>query len=169
MKKILDTSNSALNGVAVFFVFCLAIIPVSGQESIAVTGANISGSNGSASISVGQVFYSTYSGVNGSVAQGIQQPHEISVLSGLEHAALIKLESYVYPNPTSDYLLLNINDEEISAYTFFLYNLKGELLLSDKIRENITSISMRGLSTSNYLLKIFKNKQEMTTYKILKK
>ncbi len=169
MKKILYSGSSSLNRVGVFFVLCLAILPITAQESIAVSGTNASGSNGSASISVGQIFYSTYSGANGTVAQGIQQPHEISVLSGLEHAALIKLESYVYPNPTSDYLILKINDEEIAAYTFFLYNLKGELLLSDKIRENITSISMRGLSTSNYLLKIFKNKQEMTTYKILKK
>jgi hypothetical protein len=55
------------------FYFSTAI----GQESIKTTVSNATGSEGSASYSIGQVVYQTHTGTNGSVAEGIQQPYEI--------------------------------------------------------------------------------------------
>ena len=54
------------------------------QQAIPASGGNASGSGGSASYSVGQVIYSKNTGTNGSVAQGIQQPYEIMVVTGIE-------------------------------------------------------------------------------------
>ena len=61
------------------------------QEVISSSGGNVSGSGGSVSYSVGQVVYTTNTGTNGSVAQGVQQPYEISVVTGIEEATNINL------------------------------------------------------------------------------
>ncbi|MCB0409870.1 MAG: hypothetical protein KDD29_06595, partial [Flavobacteriales bacterium] len=49
------------------------------QENTVSSGGDALGVGGSASYSVGQVVYTTHTGVNGSIAQGVQQPYEISV------------------------------------------------------------------------------------------
>ena len=62
------------------------------QEAIPATGGEASGSGGSASYTVGQVVYTTNVGTNGnSVAEGVQQPYEISVVTGIPEAKDISL------------------------------------------------------------------------------
>jgi hypothetical protein len=52
------------------------------QNTIPAAGGNAKGSGGSASFTVGQIFYTKLSGTNGTVIQGIQQPYEISMPNG---------------------------------------------------------------------------------------
>ncbi len=70
------------------------------QQAVPASGGDAVGSGGSSSYTVGQVLYTTNSGANGSVAQGIQQPYEISTLVGLE-VTEINLKLSAYPNPTN--------------------------------------------------------------------
>ena len=67
------------------------------QEAIITSGGDASGSTGSVSYTIGQVVYTTNTGTNGSAAQGVQQPYEISVVTGLEEAKGINLDFSVYP------------------------------------------------------------------------
>ena len=92
----------------------LGLTGLQAQESVNATGSNASGSGGSASYSVGQVVYTTNTGTNGSMAQGVQQPYEILVATGLEEAKSINLTVSAYPNPTTDYLTLEVKDFELS-------------------------------------------------------
>jgi hypothetical protein len=72
------------------------------QESVNTAGGNASGSGGSVSYSVGQIVYTTNTGDNGTVAQGVQQAYEISAVTGIEEANNISLIVSAYPNPTTD-------------------------------------------------------------------
>ncbi len=45
------------------------------QENTIATGGEATGAGRTASYSVGQVVYTTATGANGSVAQGVQQPY----------------------------------------------------------------------------------------------
>ena len=54
------------------------------QEVTTTTGGNASGSGGTVTYSVGQIVYATNTGTNGSVAQGVQQTYEISIVLGIE-------------------------------------------------------------------------------------
>jgi hypothetical protein len=79
--------KSKVNRLAKGFLILLSTLTFSlstihAQEAIPAGGGNASGSGGSASYSVGQVVYTTNTGTNGSAAQGVQQPYEISVVSG---------------------------------------------------------------------------------------
>jgi hypothetical protein len=59
---------------------------VHAQESINASGGEATGSEGTVSYSVGQVFYSTFSDQgNGSISEGVQQNLEIETLG--EHVS----------------------------------------------------------------------------------
>jgi hypothetical protein len=138
------------------------------QESINVTGGNASGSGGSVNYSVGQVVYQTHTGTNGSVAEGVQQPYEISVVTGLEQANGINLSVSAYPNPTNDYLTLSADNFETSNLSYQLFYMKGKLLESKKLEGNQTRIVMSNLVPATYFLKVTQNNQEIKTFKIIK-
>lgn len=163
----------------------LGITGLQAQESINTAGGNASGSGGSVSYSVGQVTYQTYTGTNGSVAEGVQQPYEISVLMALEETKGINLLVSVYPNPTSDYLTLSISDnvkpsQNLSFLSYQLNDMNGKILQSEIITGNQTSIDMSNLLPATYFVKVLaqwgndrtgiiqKNKK-LITFKVLKK
>jgi len=146
----------------------LGLTGLQAQESVNATGGNASGSGGSASFSVGQVVYTTNAGTSGSVAQGVQQPCEISVVNGIEEAKGINLSVSAYPNPTTDYLTLEVNDYELSNLSCQLYDMQGKLLQSMKITGKQTSIVMSNLVPATYFVKVTENNKEVKIFKIIK-
>lgn len=146
----------------------LGLTGLQAQTSVNATGSNASGSGGSVSYSVGQVVYTTNIGTNGSVAQGVQQPYEISVVTGIEEAKGINLLVSAYPNPTTDYLTLSIDEFDISNLSYQLYDINGKLLQSEKITGNQTSIVMSNLVPANYFVKVIQSNKEVKTFKIIK-
>ena len=146
----------------------LGLTGLQAQTSVNATDGDVSGSGGSVSYSVGQVVYTTHTGTSGSVAEGVQQPYEISVVTGLEEAQSINLSVTAYPNPTTDYLTLRIDEFEISNLSFQLYDMNGKLLQNEKITGNQTSIAMGNLVPANYFVKVIQGNKEVKTFKIIK-
>jgi hypothetical protein len=146
----------------------LGLTSLQAQESVNATGGNASGSGGSASYSIGQVVCQTHTGTSGSVAQGVQQPYEISVVTGLEEAKGITLTVSAYPNPTTDYLTLEVKEFELSNLNFQLYDMSGKLLQNEKIAGNQTSIVMTNLVPATYFIKVIQRNKVVKTFKIIK-
>jgi hypothetical protein len=146
----------------------LGLTGLQAQESVNATGGNASGSGGSASYSVGQVVYTTNTGASGSVAQGVQQPYEISVVTGLEEAKGINLSISAYPNPTTDFLTLEVKDFKLSNLNFQLYDMQGKLLQNEMITGDQTSIIMNNLVPATYFVKVTEGNKEVKTFKIIK-
>ena len=146
------------------------------QQATVVAGGTASGNGGTVSYSIGQVVYSTATGSNGSVAQGVQQAYEITAVTGIEEAKGISLEVSAYPNPTTDYLTLTIgisnslNDEPMS---YKLYDMTGKIVETQKIVDENTTIVMSNLLPATYFLTVVKivdgkSPQEIKTFKIAK-
>lgn len=142
---------------------------IQAQKTIPASGGNASGSEGSVSYSVGQIVYTTITGTNGSVTQGVQQPYEISVITGIEEAKDISLEIAVYPNPASDFVRLKIEDNDIQNLRYQLYDINGNILLDKRVEGNETNISIQNLLSSTYFLKVIHGNKAMKTFKIIKK
>jgi hypothetical protein len=138
------------------------------QENVNATGGNASGNGGSASYSVGQVTYNTNTGTNGSVTQGVQQAYEISVVTEIETAKSISLTISAYPNPTTDYLTLEIQEFELSGLSYQLYDMNGKTLLNEKITNSLTNIAMSNLVPTTYFIKVIAGNKEIKTFKIIK-
>lgn len=146
----------------------LGLTGLQAQESVNTTGGDASGSGGSASYSVGQVVYTTNTGTNGSVAQGVQQPYEISVVTGFEEAKGINLSVTAYPNPTTDYLTLSISEFEISNLSYQLYDMTGKLLQNKKLTGTETQIDMRNLVPTTYFVRVIAEHKSVKEFKIIK-
>jgi hypothetical protein len=155
-------------GVATLLTFTFSLTSVSAQESLNATGGDASGSGGSASYSVGQVFYTTNTVTSGSVAQGVQQPYEILVVTAIEEAKGINLSVMAYPNPTTDYLQLKVESEKLKDLSFQLYDMNGKLLQNEKITGNQISIVMSNLVPATYFVKVIQRNKEVKTFKIIK-
>lgn len=138
------------------------------QTTIPASGGNASGSGGTASYSVGQIVYIKNTGTNGSASQGVQQPYEISVVTGIEEAKDILLEFVVYPNPASDLVRLKISNFEIQNLKYQLYDMNGNLMQQNYIFSDETNIPLQSFLPSIYFLKIIQDRKEIKTFKIIK-
>ena len=148
----------------------LLIIGLQAQHTITTSGGEASGEGGTVSYTIGQVSYGTHTGTAGSVAEGIQQPYEISVVIGIEESG-INLNMAAYPNPVTDHLILKISDD--TSYerrlTATLYDMKGSLIKQQIVVNNETTIDMADQKAGIYFLKISgENQKEIKTFKIIK-
>ena len=105
MKKVTYLFSILLNKMVILsslLLLSIGMIGLDAQNTIPSSGGNASGSGGTVSYSIGQIVYTTNTGTNGTVAQGTQQPFEISVVTGIEEALNITLQCSVYPNPATE-------------------------------------------------------------------
>ncbi len=149
---------------------CLITAPLlTAQELLTTTGNSSQLGHLNFDWSIGEIATETTSNETFALTQGFHQPFEISVVTGIENAKTIQLMFFTYPNPTTDYLTLKVDNFEFSTVGYQLFNMKGELLKSKKIKTNETQIAMDNLLPAIYFLKITKDEEEMKTFKIIKK
>jgi hypothetical protein len=142
-------------------------LSIQAQQATTAAGGTASGIGGTVTYSVGQVVYTTITGSSGSAAQGVQQPYELYVVSGIENS-LINLELTAYPNPTTRFLILKVDGVDVSMFNFELYDGIGKIIESRKIRSTDESIDMDTLPSATYYLKVSKNNNPIKTFKIIK-
>jgi len=149
-------------------ILLLVLGGVYAQESPTAAGGEAIGSGGTASYSIGQTVYTTITGMAGnSIAQGVQQPYEISTIVGVNETP-INLELSVYPNPTASYLTLKI-DNKTNNLSYRLYDVHGSTIEVHEIKSKATSISLEGQPAATYFLSVVKDNQVIKTFKIVKK
>lgn len=149
-------------------LFFLVPFFIISQEIISSTNGDSSGSGGSSSYTIGQVFFNTIESDNGSLVEGVQQPFEFQTLS-TPALLTVQLTAVTYPNPTTDFVLLKILDTALENLQYTLFDLNGKTIVSKKINSFSTKITMKNFAIGMYLLKITKNNQPLKTFKIIKK
>jgi hypothetical protein len=149
-------------------LFFLAPFFIISQEIISPSAGDSSGSGGSLSYTIGQVFFNTIESDYGSLVQGIQQPFEFQTLS-TPALLTVQLTAVTYPNPTTEFVLLKISDTALENLQYTLFDLNGKTIDSKKINSFSTKITMKNFGIGMYLLKLTKNNQPLKTFKIIKK
>ncbi|MCF8429612.1 MAG: T9SS type A sorting domain-containing protein [Bacteroidia bacterium] len=139
------------------------------QQGSPAAGGNASGSGGTASFSIGQVFYSSPSGTTHKLIQGIQQPIEIQVINAVEETPKwINLVAAVFPNPTTNNFTLKIENKKLDNFSYEFYDSQGKLLATKKIETEETTIESSHLATAYYILKVNDGNKTIKTFKITK-
>ena len=148
---------------------CLLLVTqlIYSQQTIPASGGEATGSGGSSSYSVGQLVYTTNTG-GGTVTQGVQQSIELFTLSNPE-LTTVNLSAVIYPNPTSDYVMLKISDHALDNLSYHLIDINGKAISNGHIINGDTQINMHQLAIGMYILKVSLNNQELKTFKIIKK
>lgn len=157
-----------INYLHLLLFITLGFIKLSAQQAITSAGKSTISNSGSISYSIGQIGYTTSIGSSGSMAKGVQQPYEISVVLGVEEATNINLSFTAYPNPTLSLLNLDVSNYNLDFLTYQLYDINGKLLLDDKIFQKITILNIENFSSGTYLIKILDKKSSIKTFKIIK-
>jgi len=153
-------------------VFAFIVSTAPAQVAIPVSGGNASGDYGSLSYSIGQMIYKAVEGSSVSLSEGVQQPYEIQLVTGINDLPGIHLNVSAYPNPAVDYLILNTGASGIHDFCKLecrVCDMNGRLLHSQRITGNETSIAMGHLVPAMYFVKVISEKQEIKTFKIIKK
>lgn len=157
--------------LSIIFLLIIGLSGIKAQESVSSTGGNGTGSGGTVNYTIGQIVYTFSASTTGSVAQGVQQPFEISVV-GIDNTNDIILNCSVYPNPTSDFLKLNVGKNSIENLSYQIYDISGKLLENNKVTSNEIIISMKNFVPAIYFLKVLRlnntSLQEIKTFKIIK-
>jgi hypothetical protein len=156
--------------ILLFILTCFGSIPLLSQSAVSSAGGNATSfGSGTASYTIGQSSYTIITDVtNGSVAQGVQQSYEISVVTEVEEENDSSPIFSIYPNPSSDMVKLKIENCQIENFRYLLYDIKGNLLQNKKVEGNETSIVISKLESATYFLKVTENNKVLRTFKIIK-
>jgi hypothetical protein len=154
--------------LAILLTFAFSFSIATAQTSVNASGKDASGSGGSASYSVGQVVYTTNTGTSGSVAQGVQQPYEISIVTEIEEAKGINLSVSAYPNPTTNFLQLKVESEKLKDLSYQLYDMTGKLLQNKKLTGTETQIDMNSYVPATYFVRVIVESTSIKEFKIIK-
>ena len=152
----------------VILLLGLGLKTVNAQVTVTSLGGNAASSSGTASYSVGQLVFNTTSGSTGSVSQGVQQPYEISVVLGLEETIGINLNLNAYPNPTTDFITLKVNNGVSTELSYQIFDINGRILANKEVSGNETNIDLGKFTAATYFLRVFQNKKQVKTFKIIK-
>jgi len=137
------------------------------QETANSSGGNATGSGGIVAYSVGQVVYTTNTGSNGSLAQGVQHAYEIFTVGIKETELNISLTAF--PNPTTENLTLQISDYNNEKLWYQLFDMQGKQLSNVQVTAQQTQINMNGLPSATYFINVVNQEnKKVQSFKITK-
>ncbi len=135
------------------------------QSNTVSAGGDADGDNGSISYSIGQVVYTSAQGSNGNVNQGVQQPYDVGVVTGIEEAGI---NLSVFPNPTSGLLTLTVADEDASLLSYQLFDASGRLVDSKNKLNSTNAISLDGYATGVYTLSVSRENKQVKSFRLVR-
>jgi hypothetical protein len=136
------------------------------QQNTVSSGGVASGSGGSVTYSIGQVAYTSSTGSNGNVNQGVQQPYEIYSLGINE--SVFSFDLSLFPNPTTDLLNLTIKNFNGENLSYQLVDFNGKIIQTAAIKNEQTSINLSELPMASYFINLLENNQKVQSFKIIK-
>jgi hypothetical protein len=149
-------------------LFFLAVaISAYTQENTVSSGGEANGNGGSFSYSIGQVFYSINTGNTGVTSQGVQQAYEIYPV-GISELDINMFT--LYPNPTTDKIIIKKNNAKTQLYSYLLEDINGSILAKGSLQDIETQIDLSLFASSVYTIQLI-NAQNLSVinYKIIKK
>jgi hypothetical protein len=149
------------------FLIVLLSSNIYSQEAVISAGGNFTGTGGSSSYTIGQISYNTITDSSQSIAQGVQQPVEIQLLSDSDFLSK-NSKVLIYPNPTSENIFLEFSEHQISDCAYLLYDTKGQELGCGVIKDSITPINIKNFANGIYFLKVTKQNISNIVFKIIK-
>ena len=154
----------------ILILFCVLMTGIGAfaQSAVTTSGGEASGNSGNLSYSIGQTFCSTNVGTTGQINEGVQQPYEIYDITDVQSAISEVISLSAFPNPTSDYLTLHIESDEIEGFDYAMYDISGKEILQKRITSSETSLNMNSLPSATYFVRVAKQNREVKTFKILK-
>ncbi len=150
-----------------FICLLLALNGLFAQEGAVAAGGDAFAPSGSVSYSIGQPFFRIDSANGIKVHPGVQQPYEISIVTGVELEP-IQLNLSVFPNPTNGRFTLRVDYEDLRGFNYQLTDLHGRVIIQDIVRDPETTINLEGMAKATYFLTVRDYSSTLKAFKIIK-
>ena len=160
-------SRTRIQFYGIVILFMGMVFNAGAQTAFVSAGSHMSNENGSVSASIGQIFY-TQAGDTEYVIEGVQQPYEISLITGIKDPSFSDWAPDVFPNPVQDLLSLELNCDDWSEVSAQLINTNGQVLLDLHVGDMLTGINMSVYEPGLYYLSLQKSNGEKRMFKIIK-
>lgn len=145
------------------FIFCVML---SAQRNTLTSGGTVAGTGGSLTYSIGQADFGTATSSAFHFTEGMQQPYEIlTTFTAPESGIFLS----IYPNPTTDKIILETGDELPAETGYRLFNAEGKNISVGIVTASVTSIDLSSCAAGIYFLKIQTDTRILAVYKIIKK
>lgn len=161
------TMKKIIFGFGLLLFMGFGSVQLQAQQAVVPAGGNASGSSGSVSYTVGQVFYQTKEGPSAYATEGVQQPFEIFNLTSvedIEHSPGIS----IFPNPTSDYLIIELDESVNRSMNYAVFDVSGKQVDNQLLSGIRTAIPTADLSSGTYFIAIFREGEKINTFKVVK-
>jgi len=101
------------------------------------------------------------------LTQGFNQPN-LTVVTAIDELSASDLDVKVFPNPTSDFVVVHLIPTTINA-VLSLYDFSGKLLQQHLITGSETCVNLSSYTCGTYILKLYqKDKTPVHSFKIIK-
>ena len=158
-----------MKGIVILLVMLISGISYSQSttpEVISSAGDHFSNSNLSISWTIGEPIVETHSVGTATITQGFHQG--LYNIVSVEEQLLEPVIS-IFPNPTTDYISVEIKNQGENAYEVFLFDNLGKVLVSKKY-SGIQQINLMQYAKAMYYIKVVDVKNKTyNSYKIVKK
>jgi hypothetical protein len=138
------------------------------QEIITSGGDYFSSTTSSMSITIGEPVIETYRSSSYILTQGFQQCLKFLAIGNVE-VEDVKFNVRIYPNPAVTFLRINVEYTGNQIIRYKLFASSGKLISEGQLGLNETDINIHQLPSSNLLLTIYADHQEILTRKIIKR
>jgi hypothetical protein len=147
------------------FVASVLCLNLYSQSNTVSAGGDAEGDNGSISYSIGQVVYTSAQGSNGNINQGVQQPYDIGVVTGIDE---VGINLSVFPNPTSGLLTLTVADDDASLLSYQLFDAAGRMIDTRNKLNSTNTISLDGYATGVYTLSVSRENKQVKSFRVVR-
>lgn len=136
-------------------------------DVITTAGNYEANSNNEVSWTIGECIPETFLNADNKLTQGYQQGiYEISTaIDNTKNSQKIIL----YPNPATDYIILEIQLQDNHKLFYQLYDLNGRCLINEKISSDKSVINLANYSSNTYILNVYTaDKKLLKSFKIIR-
>jgi hypothetical protein len=156
-----------------FFTFSLlfagSFLSAQNHEVVASAGGYDTTSTVKISWTVGETVTETITDNNNIVTQGFHQTNLTATQIEENLIYNVNFAVNVYPNPTVEFVNVEIKADNLEEVVYELNDNNGKLLLKGSFKTNIEKINFENYKPSVYYLRIYNNKGNFSdTYKIVK-
>ncbi len=141
-------------------------LPLQAQEVIASSGNYYQNENGTISWTLGETAIETYSSADMILTQGFQQP--AIIISTYTEELDADFQISAYPNPTKAHVILSTGKKHTDNLTYRVYDMQGQLVISNPIEGLQTLIAFDGLQSGTYFIRITHEEKSVKVFKIIK-
>lgn len=149
-----------------FYLFGMGFSKLNAQSVVSSAGGNFNNDKANIQWTLGENAVETVRKNDIALTQGYNQPTiEVKALSTNDKS---DFNCNVYPNPTNDYLVIDLKNKDVANTSFELLNPDGKRILQNELSQTLNYLSLKNIPAGYYLLKIHDQNQKSQIFKIIK-